>query len=332
MPDIVHVHRWPGVRCSTPRVSGSERSRTSSRGSTPATGDAPVIGLTARIGGRELFVPIDRVEQLGPVLGQTSTTKLDLAQFERRPGEVLLRADVLDRSLINVNTARLVKAREVELVRDDGTWRVAGIDPSLRPRLWRLLPRRFRGHDTEHRQFVDWRDIEPFVGHVPTSRLKLAARRHRPDAPGADRRPGRGRLARGGRGDPRGGRPGQGARGRRVRGARRRAPGRVPARALRRGGRGGAGADGQRRRGRSAAGARPGASPADPERDAGCSAAQGARAARPQPADRRRDDEPGLHLGAAGRDRGGCARAGPGQRLSDCSRSRSCAWSTTPGS
>ena len=52
-----------------------------------------------------------------------------------------------------------------------------GIDPSLRPRLWRLLPRRFRGHDTEHRQFVAWRDIEPFVGHVPTSRLKLAARR-----------------------------------------------------------------------------------------------------------------------------------------------------------
>jgi Mg/Co/Ni transporter MgtE len=54
---------------------------------------------------------------------------------------------------------------------------VAGIDPSLRPRLWRLLPRRFRGHDSEHRQFVPWHDIEPFVGHVPTSRLKMAARR-----------------------------------------------------------------------------------------------------------------------------------------------------------
>src|SRR5581483_7689768 len=101
----------------------------------------------------------------------TSTTKLNLAQFERRPGEVLLRADVLDRSLINVDTARLVKAREVEFVRDgDGVWRVAGIDPSIRPRLWRLMPRSFRGHDTEHRQFVAWRDIEPFVGHVPTSR------------------------------------------------------------------------------------------------------------------------------------------------------------------
>ena len=141
-------------------------------------GSATVIGLTARIGGREMFVPIDRVQQLGPYSVQTATTKLNLAQFERRPGEVLLRADVLDRSLINVDTARLVTAREVELVRDDdGAWRVAGIDPSIRPRLWRLLPRRFRGHDAEHGQFVAWRHIEPFVGHVPTSRLKMAARR-----------------------------------------------------------------------------------------------------------------------------------------------------------
>jgi CBS domain-containing protein len=144
-----------------------------------AEGEPPVIGLTARIGGRELFVPIDQIEQLGPYSVTTATTKLNLAQFERRPGEVLLRKDVLDRSLINVSTARLVRAREVELVRDDGIWRVAGIDPSIRPRLWRFLPRRFRGHDTEHRQFMAWRDIEPFVGHVPTSRLKLAAQRIR---------------------------------------------------------------------------------------------------------------------------------------------------------
>jgi CBS domain-containing protein/sporulation protein YlmC with PRC-barrel domain len=137
----------------------------------------PVVGLKARIGGRELFVPIDRVEQFGPEVVKTSTTKLNLGQFERRPGEVLLRQDILDRSLINVVTARLVTAREVELVCDEGTWRVAGIDPSLRPRLWRLLPRRFRGHDSEHRQFVSWTDLEAFVGHVPTSRLKLAARR-----------------------------------------------------------------------------------------------------------------------------------------------------------
>jgi predicted transcriptional regulator len=139
----------------------------------------PLVGLKARIGGRDLFVPIDQVAQLGPDQIKLSTTKLNLAQFERRPGEVLLRGDVLDRDLINVATARLVRAHEVELVHQDGAWRVAGVDPSLRPRLFRFLPRGFRGHDTEHKQFVPWSDIEPFLGHVPTSRLKLANRRLR---------------------------------------------------------------------------------------------------------------------------------------------------------
>jgi CBS domain-containing protein/sporulation protein YlmC with PRC-barrel domain len=137
----------------------------------------PVIGLMGRIGGRDSFVPIDRVERLEPSAARTSTTKLNLAQFERRPGEILLRADVLDHSLINVTTARLVRAREVELICDAGTWRVAGIDPSLGPRLRRVLPRSVRGHEDEHRQFIAWSELEPFVGHVPSSRLKLRPRR-----------------------------------------------------------------------------------------------------------------------------------------------------------
>jgi CBS domain-containing protein len=137
----------------------------------------PVIGLKAKIGGREMFVPASRIAKLEPTAAQTSTTKLNLAQFERRPGEVLLRADVLDRRLINVDTARLVAAREVELVYEHGAWRVAGIDPSFRARLVRLLPRRFHRHDAEHDRFIPWREMEAFVGHVPTSRLKLAPRR-----------------------------------------------------------------------------------------------------------------------------------------------------------
>jgi len=136
-----------------------------------------VTGLVVRIAGREMFVPMDRIDRLERAAARTSTTKLNLAQFERRPGELLLRADVLDRSLINVQTASLVTARDVELVCEEGTWRVAGVDPSFRARIYRLLPRRFRGHDSDHTQFVPWRDMEAFVGHVPTSRLKLGSRR-----------------------------------------------------------------------------------------------------------------------------------------------------------
>ena len=137
----------------------------------------PVTGLKARIGGREAFVPADRLARLEPGAARTSTTKLNLAQFERRPGEVLLRGDLLGRSVIDVTTARLVKVRDVELIEQDETWRVAGIDPSLGAGVRRLLPRRLRGQEHEHSESVPWPQTEPFVAHVPSSRLRLAHRR-----------------------------------------------------------------------------------------------------------------------------------------------------------
>jgi sporulation protein YlmC with PRC-barrel domain len=137
----------------------------------------PVVGLRATIGGRDMFVPASHIDRLEPAGAHSSTTKLNLAQFERRSGEILLRADVLDRSLIDVERARLVKAHEVDLVCEDNAWRVAGVDASFRARLRRLLPRRFHTHQAEHEQFVPWDRMEAFVGHVPTSRLKLPVRR-----------------------------------------------------------------------------------------------------------------------------------------------------------
>ena len=85
---------------------------------------------------------------------------------------------------------------------EDGTWRVAGIDPSFRVAALPPAPAALPRPRLEHAEFVPWRDIEPFVGHVPTSRLKLGVAAAAPAAPGTDRRPRRGRLAQRGRGDP----------------------------------------------------------------------------------------------------------------------------------
>src|SRR5215831_10369638 len=65
--------------------------------------DYPLVtGLVAGVGGREIFVPTDQVASFdGDPLG-LSSTRLDLRHFERREGEVLLRADVLGHRLIDV--------------------------------------------------------------------------------------------------------------------------------------------------------------------------------------------------------------------------------------
>ena len=141
-------------------------------------GYPPVTGLKARIAGRDLFVPVDKVELLDAGGVRLSGQKLSLGRFERRPGEVLLGQDVLGRKLVYVEAEppRLVAAHEIELACIDGWWRVVGLDPSTRARLRRLLPRRMRGLLTAG-PFLDWADMEPFVGHVPSARLRFSSRK-----------------------------------------------------------------------------------------------------------------------------------------------------------
>ena len=88
----------------------------------------------AAVGGREIFVPVDQVSSLGGDPLRLSSARLSLRQFERREGEVLLRADVLGHRLIDVQNARLVRAADLELVRDGAEWVLAGVDARRRPR------------------------------------------------------------------------------------------------------------------------------------------------------------------------------------------------------
>ncbi len=65
--------------------------------------DYPLVtGLVAAVGGREIFVPIDQVSTFDGDPLRLSSARLDLRHFERREGEVLLRADVLGHRLIDV--------------------------------------------------------------------------------------------------------------------------------------------------------------------------------------------------------------------------------------
>ena len=141
-------------------------------------GYPPVTGLKARIGGRELFVPVDRIASLAPGAVRLSGEKLSLGKFERRAGEVLLGADVLARKLVDVEAdpPRLITAHEIELASIDGWWRVVGVDHNARAQLRRALPRPLRGLVGD-RPFLDWADMEPFVGHVPSSRLRFSHRK-----------------------------------------------------------------------------------------------------------------------------------------------------------
>src|SRR5215470_12587820 len=126
--------------------------------------DYPLVtGLVAAVGGREVFLPVDQVSSFDADPLRLTSARLSLRRFERRDGEVLLRADVLGHRLIDVQNARLVRAADLELRRDGTEWCLAAVETRRRPRrLFGLLSPETLD---DYGAFRDWHDFEWLIGH-----------------------------------------------------------------------------------------------------------------------------------------------------------------------
>jgi len=124
-----------------------------------------VIGGVASVGSREVFVPLEQVSSFDGEALKLTSAQLDLRRFERRPGEVLLRADVLGHRLIDVEAARLIRAADLELAERDGEWVLTGVDTRRRRRgLGALFGP--GGPEPEQHSFREWSRFEPLIGHT----------------------------------------------------------------------------------------------------------------------------------------------------------------------
>ncbi|OLC01366.1 MAG: hypothetical protein AUI15_05725 [Actinobacteria bacterium 13_2_20CM_2_66_6] len=138
----------------------------------------PVKGLKVRVGAQDVFVGKDVLDRLEPGGVRLNTHTIRTEAFQRRPGEVLLAADVLGRHLVDVAKGRIVQAHDLVLAPSDEGWYLAGIDRSPQAMLRRLVPRRGRP-DLRRHAILDWKDVQPFVGHVPTAKLLMPLQRLR---------------------------------------------------------------------------------------------------------------------------------------------------------
>jgi CBS domain-containing protein/sporulation protein YlmC with PRC-barrel domain len=133
--------------------------------------DYPLVtGVVVAVGGRDIFVPIERVSGFAGDPLRLSRKRLSLRPFDRRDGEVLLRADVLGHRLIDVRSARLVRAADLELGRDRQEWVLSGVGTRRRPR------RRFGllapPPQDDAAGFRDWHDFEWLIGHESSALLR----------------------------------------------------------------------------------------------------------------------------------------------------------------
>src|SRR6202022_4687614 len=141
-------------------------------------GYPPVTGLKVRVGTQDVFVGTDLIGKLEPGAIRLNTHTIHTQTFQRRPGEVLLAADVLGRHLVDVTRGRIVQAHDLVLSPTEDGWRLQGIDRSPQAMLRRLVPRRGRP-DLRRHAILDWKDVQPFVRHVPTAKLLMPLQRLR---------------------------------------------------------------------------------------------------------------------------------------------------------
>lgn len=126
-------------------------------------GDAypAVTGLVVRVGRRRAFLDaaaIGHVEHRSVTL---RTARMDLREFQRREGEVLLARDILDHQLVDTDEVQVIRPADLYLARVGGQLRLVGVDVSLQTLLRRLGPKRWRSRPTPDR-VIDWDAIESF--------------------------------------------------------------------------------------------------------------------------------------------------------------------------
>jgi CBS domain-containing protein len=134
-------------------------------------------GLVLRIGGRRSFASMDQVAAVTHTGVTLASARLDLVEFERREGEVLLARDVLDHQLVDVDGKQVIRPADLYLAHAPGpggqVLRLVGVDVSAQTLLRRLGPKRWRGVPTPDR-VIDWATIRPFGSEVPDVRLRAS--------------------------------------------------------------------------------------------------------------------------------------------------------------
>jgi CBS domain-containing protein len=131
----------------------------------------PVTGIVAYIQRRDIFFSRANIVELNEHGVRLNTDILNLREFTRREGEVLLARDVLDKQLIDVDGKRVVRVNDVQLIEGGGEWRVTGADVTFAGLWRRLFPQNFVG-STRTVEVIDWADVGYLATDAATVRLK----------------------------------------------------------------------------------------------------------------------------------------------------------------
>lgn len=133
-----------------------------------------VVGLVGRIGRAEVGIPWSDIAAVNSdeVVLRTETVPNPISMDGK--GEVLLARDMLDKQVIDLEHARVVRVNDLQLVCQHDNLYLYGVDVRPQALLRRIVPRRFsRGQVAQTEGILPWPRVEFFSSQTGATNLRL---------------------------------------------------------------------------------------------------------------------------------------------------------------
>ena len=146
-----------------------------------AVGDRypPLTGLVVQTDKRRIFVPWQSVAALDASGAQLRSRSIDIDKFRQRPNEILLRSDLMDKQIVDIDGRKVVRVNDLGLDQVTGEWHLVAVDVGGAGLLRRLgIEGPFRTvarsvHRTVPEKFIDWEDVDPVETSIASIRLRV---------------------------------------------------------------------------------------------------------------------------------------------------------------
>ena len=146
-----------------------------------AVGDRypPVTGLVIETDRRRIFLPWTSVDRLDDSGAKLSTLTMDLEKFSQRPNEILLRSDLMDKQIVDIDGRKVVRVNDLRLDEVDGALHLVAVDVGAAGLLRRLgvegglrtVARNLHVHVPE--KYIDWEDVDPVETSIASIKLRV---------------------------------------------------------------------------------------------------------------------------------------------------------------
>jgi len=146
-----------------------------------AVGDRypPVTGLVVLTDRRRIFLPWTSVDHLDTSGARLRTQVIDIGKFQQRPNEILLRADLMDKQIVDIDGRKVVRVNDLRLDEIEGKLHLVAVDvgaAGLLRRLgvergWRTIARNLKRGVPE--RYIDWEDVDPVETSIASIKLRV---------------------------------------------------------------------------------------------------------------------------------------------------------------